>query len=75
MKNENDRLADLQPSYSQDRKVTETLCGTSFSASMVSSLSKNLDTEIETWRNRQIEGEWHTSSSMLYMKRSDTTAK
>ena len=39
------------------KKITEQLCGTSFSASMISSLSENLDAEIETWRNRQIEGE------------------
>ena len=40
------------------KKITEQLCGTSFSASMVSSLSENLDVEIETWRNRSIEGEY-----------------
>lgn len=45
-------------STSKVKKITEQLCGTSFSASMVSSLSENLDAEIETWRNRPIEGEW-----------------
>lgn len=39
-------------------QITEQLCGTSFSASMVSSLSENLDAEIETWRRRPIEGEY-----------------
>ena len=40
------------------KKITETLCGTSFSASLVSSLAENLDAEVEAWRNRSIEGEW-----------------
>ncbi len=40
------------------KEITETLCGISFSASMVSSLAKNLDAEVEAWRNRPIEGDW-----------------
>lgn len=40
------------------KKITEELCGTSFSASMVSSLSAALEAEVETWRNRPLEGEW-----------------
>jgi transposase-like protein len=40
------------------KKITEELCGTSFSASMVSSLSVELDAEVEAWRNRPLEGEW-----------------
>lgn len=40
------------------KKITEELCGTSFSASMVSSLSAELDAEADAWRNRPLEGEW-----------------
>ncbi|NCQ11956.1 MAG: IS256 family transposase [Bacteroidetes bacterium] len=40
------------------RKITEELCGTTFSASMVSSLCSELDAELESWRNRPLEGEW-----------------
>ena len=35
-------------------KVTETLCGTSFSKSQVSALSTRLDTELSAWRSRPL---------------------
>jgi len=35
-------------------KIVETLCGTTVSKSQVSELSKRLDKQLETWRNRQI---------------------
>lgn len=34
------------------REITEALCGTSFSKSLVSSLTSKLDTELAAWRNR-----------------------
>jgi putative transposase len=37
------------------KEVTEELCGTSFSKSLVSSLAGSLDTELETWRMRKLE--------------------
>ena len=37
------------------KDVTEELCGTSFSKSLVSSLAKELDSELERWRNRPLE--------------------
>jgi transposase-like protein len=40
------------------REVTERLCGTSFSKSMVSSLTKELDEELEAWRNRPLSGRY-----------------
>ena len=39
-------------------KITEELCGTSFSKSLVSSLSANLDEQLEVWRNRPLEGDY-----------------
>jgi putative transposase len=36
-------------------EVTEALCGTSFSKSLVSSLAGRLDSELEGWRSRQLE--------------------
>jgi transposase-like protein len=39
-------------------KVVETLCGTSVSRSMVSSLAKNLDENITKWRNRKLVKEY-----------------
>jgi putative transposase len=39
------------------KDVTEELCGTSFSKSLVSSLATRLDAELEAWRNRPLEGE------------------
>ena len=39
-------------------KITEELCGTSFSKSLVSSLSANLDEQLESWRNRPLEGDY-----------------
>lgn len=39
-------------------KVTETLCGTSFSKSQVSALSSRLDSELAAWRNRPLTHEY-----------------
>ena len=39
-------------------KITEELCGTSFSKSFVSSLSRNLDEELSSWRSRPLTGNW-----------------
>lgn len=39
-------------------KITEELCGTSFSKSFVSSLSSDLDNELSLWRNRELDGNW-----------------
>jgi putative transposase len=36
-------------------EVTEALCGTSFSKSLISRLSGDLDAELERWRNRPLE--------------------
>jgi putative transposase len=36
------------------REITEVLCGTSFSKSLVSELAGQLDTELETWRHRPL---------------------
>jgi transposase-like protein len=36
------------------KEVTEELCGTSFSKSLVSRLAKDLDSELEEWRNRPL---------------------
>ena len=36
------------------REVTEALCGTSFSKSLVSSLTSKLDAELAAWRNRPL---------------------
>lgn len=36
-------------------EITETLCGTAFSKSLVSTLSSRLDTELEAWRNRPLD--------------------
>jgi len=37
------------------KEVTEALCGTSFSKSLVSRLAQDLDSELERWRNRPLE--------------------
>jgi putative transposase len=37
------------------KEVTEALCGTSFSKSLVSSLAGSLDSELEAWRDRRLE--------------------
>ncbi len=37
------------------KEITEELCGTSFSKSLVSSLASGLDAELEAWRNRRLE--------------------
>ena len=39
------------------REVTEELCGTSFSKSLVSELAGKLDSELEEWRSRPLEAE------------------
>jgi transposase-like protein len=39
------------------KDITEELCGTSFSKSLVSSLAGSLDTEMEAWRSRPLEAE------------------
>ena len=39
------------------KEVTEELCGTSFSKSLLSSLAGRLDSELEAWRNRRLEAE------------------
>jgi putative transposase len=38
-------------------EVTEELCGTSFSKSLISSLARGLDSELEAWRDRRLEAE------------------
>jgi putative transposase len=37
------------------KEVTEELCGTSFSKSLVSQLAGSLDTELKAWRNRKLQ--------------------
>jgi transposase-like protein len=37
------------------KEVTEELCGTSFSKSLVSSLASSLDQELQAWRSRRLE--------------------
>jgi putative transposase len=37
------------------KEITEELCGTSFSKSLVSSLAGGLDSELEAWRSRRLE--------------------
>ena len=37
------------------KEITEELCGTSFSKSLVSSLASSLDSELEAWRKRRLE--------------------
>ncbi len=39
------------------KEVTEELCGTSFSRSLVSSLAGSLDSELQAWRNRRLEAD------------------
>jgi putative transposase len=39
------------------KEVTEELCGTSFSKSLVSQLAGSLDAELEAWRTRKLEAE------------------
>jgi transposase-like protein len=39
----------------KDKEVTEALCGTSFSKSLVSSLAGSLDAELSSWRSRPLE--------------------
>src|SRR3712207_5151831 len=39
------------------KEVTEELCGTSFSKSLLSSLAGSLDSELQAWRNRRLEAE------------------
>ena len=42
------------------KDVTEELCGTSFSKSLVSSLAGRLDAEPRAWRSRPLEAEGYT---------------
>ncbi len=37
------------------KDITEALCGTSFSKSLVSSLAGSLDAELRVWRSRRLE--------------------
>jgi hypothetical protein len=37
------------------KEITEELCGTTFSKSLVPSLAGGLDSELEAWRNRRLE--------------------
>src|SRR5215216_531547 len=37
------------------KEITEELCGTSFSKSLISSLAGSLDSELEAWRDRRLE--------------------
>jgi putative transposase len=37
------------------KEITEELCGTSFSKSLISSLASSLDSELEAWRKRRLE--------------------
>jgi putative transposase len=39
------------------KEITEELCGTSFSKSLVSSLAGSLDSELQAWRSRRLEAE------------------
>jgi len=39
------------------KEITEELCGTSFSKSLVSSLAGGLDSELSAWRSRRLEAE------------------
>jgi transposase-like protein len=39
------------------KEITEELCGTSFSKSFVSQLASRLDSELEGWKNRQLEAD------------------
>jgi putative transposase len=41
------------------KDITEELCGTSFSKSLVSHLAGQLDAELEAWRSRPLEGKGH----------------
>jgi putative transposase len=39
------------------KEVTEELCGTSFSKSLISSLAGSLDSELQAWRDRRLEAD------------------
>ena len=39
------------------KEITEKLCGTNFSKSRVSEITKGLDREISIWRNRPLDQE------------------
>ena len=39
------------------KEITEELCGTSYSKSLISSLAGSLEAELEGWRNRGLEAE------------------
>ena len=46
------------------REITETLCGTSFSKSLVSELAGQLDTEVGAWRNQPLTATTYPSLSV-----------
>jgi hypothetical protein len=49
------------------KEITNELCATSFSKSLVSSLASSLDAELQAWRKRQLEAE--TNPAALYALR------
>jgi len=51
------------------KEITEKLCGTSFSRSHISELTKKLDEEIAYWRNRPLEKKYPYLTLMHYMRR------
>lgn len=63
-RNEKALVLALQESYLQGvstrkmKKVTEQLCGTSFSKSFVSHVCQDLDAQIDAWRNRLLTQEY-----------------
>ena len=54
------------------KEVTEELCGTSFSKSLVSSLAGSLDAELEAWRSRPLEAKAYP---YLFMDARDPTRR
>ena len=46
------------------REITETLCGTRFAKSLVSELARQLDTELDAWRNRPLTATTYPSLSV-----------
>lgn len=56
-------------------KVTEELCGRSFSSQLVSKLAKELDCELTAWRERRLEGDTPTSSSTPAMRKCEAITK
>jgi transposase-like protein len=50
------------------KEITEELCGTSFSKSLVSSLAGSLDSELRAWRSRRLEAEAYLFVDARYEK-------